>query len=160
MSFVLFSPLILSLVSSSHHMFTYPASKIGKPTPMQIFAFHHRFALLRFCLSLFPWLGSSPSALGPAPLSDGAEPFPEHMVIDLWALQGSPQPMNQPLSSVRPTSQETHRRTWAESSWETVRPSPIELASSRKPVSVHQDACFILFPDVNVTRKGDPQSVE
>lgn len=82
--------------------------------------------------------------------------FPEHMVTGLWASACEPAPE----SSVRPTSQETRRRMRAESSWETVRPSPIELASSWKPVSFHQDAWSVLVPWCNVTQEGGSQSVE
>ena len=76
----------------------HPSEKPQPPTPMQMFAFHHRFAFLRFCLSPSPRLGSSPGALGPAPLWDGAEPFPEHMVTDLWALSlwTSPRALSDP----------------------------------------------------------------
>ena len=70
-----------------------------------------------------------------------------------WALWGSPQPVNQSQNLVKPTSQETCRRTWADSSWKTVKPSTIKVVSSRKPVSVHQG----YFPHSVPWCKCDPK---
>lgn len=78
--------LILSLVSSSHLMFTLSSilqRSPSHPPPCRCSPLHHRFAFLRFCLSPSPRLISR--ALGPAPLGT-VQSSSRHMVTDLWAL--------------------------------------------------------------------------